>query len=52
MVFGFWHRVDSSVDNNVYSVLKMETVCFSEKLASTKETTRRQNPKNIIIKNF
>jgi hypothetical protein len=26
------------------SPLKMETVCFSETLASTNESTRRQNP--------
>jgi hypothetical protein len=25
--------------------VKMETVCFSETLASTNESTRRQNPK-------
>jgi hypothetical protein len=31
------------VDTTV-SALKMETVCFSETLASTDESTRRQNP--------
>jgi hypothetical protein len=34
---GFWRRVDSSPSSD----LKMETVCFSETLASTDESTRR-----------
>jgi hypothetical protein len=33
------------------SALKMETVCFSETLASTDKSTRRQNPEEHIIKN-
>jgi hypothetical protein len=31
------------------SALKMETVRFSETLASSYESTRRQNPEKIII---
>jgi hypothetical protein len=47
---GFWHRVCSSVDANISEKhtegLKMETVCFSKTLASTDESTRRQNPEH------
>jgi hypothetical protein len=45
----FWRRVDSPVDASISekhtrsSALKMEVVCFSETLASTDKSTRRQN---------
>jgi hypothetical protein len=32
------------IPSMVTSALKMETVCFSEKLASTRQSTRRPNP--------
>jgi hypothetical protein len=33
-----------SPSSGLKSALKMETLCFSETLASTNESTRRQNP--------
>jgi hypothetical protein len=50
VLLGFGRCVDSSLNANVSisncmnSALKMETVCFSETVASTDESARRQNP--------
>jgi hypothetical protein len=53
-LFRFWRLAGSSADANVsekhtfsispFPALKMETVCSSETLASTDESTQRQNP--------
>jgi hypothetical protein len=44
MMMFFWVLVPCRLVGFRASALKMETVCFSEKLASTDESTRRQNP--------
>jgi hypothetical protein len=40
----FWALAPCRLFRAKASVMKMETVCFSETLASTDESARRQNP--------
>jgi hypothetical protein len=52
---GFWRRVDSLVDADSFVLsfpsrgLQIVTVCFSEKLSSTVESTQRETQEQSII---
>jgi hypothetical protein len=49
MMTFFWFLMPCRLVDRCPSSLKMETVCFSETLASAYESTQRQNPDIIII---